>query len=159
MRRRGILIVLGVAAFLAAIAAVGVPLALSTSGPGASGPEDAATVPPPATPGGTVAERVAAAARAGARTKEQLAAAAGLPADGPGSLTVAADGTIAATVVYAAPPTEDQLARLGEVARIERVFSVLPGVAVLVEPARLDELAALPGVVSAAPDLAPAHGS
>jgi len=139
--RRTLLVIAGAAA--AAIVGVGVTMALSA---------DPAVPPSP----GTVAARIAAAAQAGATTGEELAAAAGLPAEGPGSLRLAPDGTLAATVTFAAPPTGAQLEELAAIARVERVFDVAPSVAVRVEPARLGELAAVDGVVSADPDLTPA---
>jgi hypothetical protein len=155
--RTALLAVGGLAvAGLAAAAVVGVTGLAARDGDGAQ-PSPSGATPPASSPrGGTVAERVAEAAQAGARTAAELAAAAGLPVDGPGSMRVAADGTVSATVLLSAPPTPEQLDAIAAVARIERVYTAAPAVAVQVDPARLDELAAIAGVVSAAPDLAPA---
>jgi hypothetical protein len=114
--------------------------------------------PSPA-PADTVAGRIAEAAAAGADGPDALAAAAGLPVSGPASLRVEDDGTLAATVQFAAPPTEAQLARVRDLARIDRTYTVTPAVAVHVDPERLTALAGIDGVVSASPDLAPAVGS
>jgi hypothetical protein len=114
--------------------------------------------PSPA-PVDTVAEKVAAAAAGGADGPQALADAAGLPVAGPASLQLADDGTLAATVQFAAIPTEAQLARVRELARIDRVYTVAPAVAVHVDPERLSALAGIDGVISASPDLAPVVGS
>ena len=125
-------------------------------------PATAIAAEPPADPasaGTTVADRLVEAADAGRSSPEELADAAGLPVGGPASLSVDAGGRVAATVVFAAAPSEAQLARVRELAEVTRVYDVAPAVAVRVAPSGLDDLAAIPGVVSADPDLAPATAS
>lgn len=112
--------------------------------------------PPAAPAAASVSERIAAASEAGATTPSELADAAGLPADGPASLQVGADGRLSATVTFAATPTAGQLARVRAHAEIVRTFTIVPAVAVKVAGSELDDLAEIPGVVTATPDLLPA---
>jgi hypothetical protein len=146
MRRasRGITVTIGVAAVVAGL--IGMPSTATA--------EEASvdsTV-------GTLAERIAVAAEEGAETPEELARATGLPEEGPASLRMV-DGRVSATVAFAATPTETQLARLRELARIERVFTVAPRVAVTAAPEDLVAIGAIDGVLSVAPDLRPSSSA
>jgi hypothetical protein len=109
----------------------------------------------PAAVSDTLAEKVAEAGDAGRTSPEELADAAGLPVDGPGSLVLPAEGIVSATVSFASAPTGAQLERVRQLAEITRVYDVAPAVAVRVAPSQLDDLGAIDGVVSAAPDLRP----
>jgi hypothetical protein len=120
----------------------------------------AAAAEEPAEPASlTLTDQIAEAARSGATGAEDLAASIGLPPDGPNSLTVDADGAVAATVQFAAAPSEEQLASVAAVARIDRVLSFSAAVSVRVEPTRLPELQALDGVSSVVPVVAAATGA
>lgn len=111
--------------------------------------------PPAASAVDTIATRIDAAAERGVRDADGLGDAAGLPDDGPGSLRFGEDGRLSATVTFAHAPTAQQLDAVGAIARIDRVFTVAPAIAVMVDPAFLVELGEIDGVVSADPDLAP----
>lgn len=145
---RGIRI--GMAALLAgALIAGGVSTAASAVPVVAAG----SAAEPKATPG-TIADRIEAAAEAGA-TGEALVADTPLPSSGPGSPVLADDGRLAVTVTFASMPTTAQRAAVAGLARIDRVFSFVPGLSASVDPKLLSELAAVDGVVSVAPDLQP----
>ncbi|WP_308799467.1 S8 family serine peptidase [Agromyces silvae] len=99
----------------------------------------------------TLADQVAEAAKSGATGADELAASVGLPATGANSLSVSEDGAIAATVTFAAAPTEGDLARVAGIATVDRVYSFSPAAVVTVDPVRIPELQALSGVTSVVP--------
>ena len=104
----------------------------------------------------TLADTLAAASEAGAT---DLASAVGLPGDGPGSLLIDESGNVTATVRFASRPTEADLAAVRALATIVTVFTVAPAVSVSSPAEHLDDLAALPGVASVTPVIAPLIGS
>jgi hypothetical protein len=106
----------------------------------------------------TLTDQIAEAARSGASGAEELAASVGLPPTGPNSLTVDANGAVAATVQFAAKPSEGQLASVARIARIDRVLTFSSAVSVSVDPVRLVDLQALEGVSSVVPVIAAATG-
>lgn len=107
----------------------------------------------------TLADQLAEAARSGATGADELAASVGLPTTGPNSLTVDHNGGIAATVQFTAAPSEDLLASVAQLARIDRVLSFSSAASVRVDPARLPELQALDGVSSVVPVIAAVTGA
>lgn len=124
---------------------------------GFAGPAVAEEAPPPES--ATLADQLAEAARSGASGAEELAAEVGLPATGANSLTVSADGRVAATVTFGARPSDAELEAVAALATVDRVYSFSPAAAVTVDPARIPELQALPGVASVVPVVAASTGA
>lgn len=106
-----------------------------------------------------LSDELAEAAENGASGAAELSAAVSLPLDGPGSLIVTPDGTVAATVTFTIRPSESDIDAIRALATINTVNRFTPSVAVTVSPDLLDELAELPGVISVAPALAPNIGN
>ncbi|WP_310517252.1 fibronectin type III domain-containing protein [Agromyces aerolatus] len=107
----------------------------------------------------TLADQVAEAAEAGASGAEALAESVGLPVTGASSLSVTDAGDVAVTVTFVAAPSESDLANVADVATVDRVYRFSPAAAVTVDPVRIPELQALPGVVSVVPVVSAANGA
>lgn len=137
---------------LAACAAI--PVILMLIGPAAHAEE-----PDETTPGTTLADRIVEAAEAGATAPAELAEEVALPVDGGGSLSFDEADRIVATVVFAAAPTDADVAAVASLAVVESNLAPFPALTVRVDPAQLGALGSLPGVVSAAPALRPFTGA
>ncbi|WP_460775381.1 S8 family serine peptidase [Microbacterium sp. GXF7504] len=107
----------------------------------------------------TLADALADAAEGGAADAAALADAVGLPESGPGSLDVDSDGRVQATVTFTGRPSDADLDAVRALATVDTVYRFSPAAGVTVDPALLDDLAALPGVLAVAPVLAPTVGS
>jgi len=108
--------------------------------------------------GDTLVDRVIGAAESGEDTPEQLAERLALPADGAGSLVFDEAERISMMVMFAGEPSEATLASvraLGEVSSVQPSFGTAT---VLIDPSRLAELQALPGVATVIPSLVPTAG-
>ena len=135
---------------------VALPLTILLAAPVAhaveNGPADQAALD-----GQTLVERVQAAAEV-TDTTEQLAAAVSLPEDGPGSLSFDEADRVTVSVLLDRAPDAGLLASIGEIAEVDTVLELFRSVTVRVDPDRLLELQAVPGVLSATPALAPEVG-
>lgn len=114
---------------------------------------------PETAPADTLVDRIAAAAGEGADTPELLSEQLGLPVAGAGSLSFDAEQRIVATVMFGEQPDAALLASVGELAEVDSVFERFAAATVRVDPGRLGELAELPGVLAAYPELDPIVGS
>lgn len=133
---------------------VGVALPASAEEPGSS--ESEATL---VAESESLVQRISESGDAGRTSHEQLAEATGLPVAGPGSLQVEADGRVGATVVFMATPSAAQLDQVAQLARVDRVLTILPAVVVTADADKFDDLAAIEGVRSVDPDIAPVAGT
>lgn len=107
---------------------------------------------------GTLVDRIVEAAESGG-TPEQIAEQVALPAEGASSLTFDADQRIAVTVMFAGAPSDEVIASVAALAEIDTVSVKYAAALVRVDPARLAELAGLPGVQMANPTLEPVTSS
>lgn len=121
-------------------------LVLATAAPVAHAAEHDDPAPSPT----SLTERLAVASLAGARGAAELARAVGTPASGADSVVVDASGRVRMDVVFDATPASDQIDALEAIGSIERVYTIVPAVAVSVDPARLPDLEAVEGVVRVA---------
>ncbi|TDP90876.1 fibronectin type III domain protein [Leucobacter luti] len=130
-----------------------IPLLVTLIGPSAYAEE-----PAEQTPGTTLTDRLVEAAAEGVTAPAELAEEVALPVAGGGSLTFDDAERVTATVVFESAPSEALLASVAGIAEVDTVLGAFPAATVRVAPARLGELAELPGVLSATPALRPFTG-